>query len=45
MHINEYLQSVKTDLAQVQDQHSKISRLAHRNSGISLGIGFLGCVA
>jgi hypothetical protein len=43
-HVKEYLSAVKKDLCKVEEQHAKITRRAHRNAGISLGLGFLGCV-
>ena len=40
-----YLKEIKEDLRKVEEQHAKISRRAHRNAGISLGLGFLGCLS
>lgn len=34
----------KADLAQAKKAHDSAVRRAHRNAGISLGLGFMGCV-
>lgn len=42
--MSEYLAAVKADLAQVEAQHKKITRKAHGRAGMSVGLGFTGCV-
>jgi len=44
-HVKKYVKDLKEGLQKVKAQHAKINRAAHRNAGISLGLGFLGCVA
>lgn len=41
-HVKQYLAGLKLQLADVQAKHAKVTRTAHRNAGIALGLGFLG---